>query len=185
MKPIDNFEKIEASSGEFAKPTAGGYVCHITHVEDVPLNPSTEKGDYLKLEFDIINGEFKRYYMDTSLRLGGKWLGTFIRSYKEKAQGMFKHFINCIEESNQGYVWDWQERRLEGKKLGLVLGEEEYRKKDGSVGVLLVVKEIKTVQQILDGDFKIPALKKLDSTAPAANATFFFETVDESELPFN
>ena len=185
MKPIENFENVKASSGEFARPTAGGYICHITHVEDVPYDETTKKGDYLKIEFDIVHGEFKRYYLDSSLRNGGQWWGNFIRSYKESAQGMFKHFINCIEESNAGYKWDWQERRLESKLLGLVLGEEEYRKNDGSVGTKLVVKDIKTVQQIKDGDYKVPALKKLAPADSAAKASFFFETVDESELPFN
>lgn len=185
MKQIENFEKVEASTGEFENLPAGGYICRITNVEDVPFNVNTNKGDYLKIEFDIAEGKFTRYYMDAALRNDGKWWGSFIRSYKEKAQGMFKHFINCIEESNVGYKWDWQEKSLESKVIGLVLGEEEYRKNDGSIKVRLTVKDVKTVQQIKDGDYKVPALKKLAPADSAAKASFFFETVDESELPFN
>lgn len=184
MKQIENFENVKAISGEFARPTAGGYICHITHVKDVPYDETTKKGDYLKIEFDIVHGEFKRYYLDSSLRNGGQWWGNFIRSYKESAQGMFKHFINCVEESNAGYKWDWQEQRLEAKLIGLVLGEEEYRKNDGSIGTRLIVKDIKTVEQIMDGDFKVPTTKKLDKPVTAPASDFVMLDDPDSQLPF-
>ena len=44
MKRIENYETVQASSGEFARPTAGGYICKIVDVEDVPLNEQG-KGD--------------------------------------------------------------------------------------------------------------------------------------------
>ena len=118
-------------------------------------------------------------------RFGGDWFANFIRSYKETAAGMFKHFINCVEESNAGYNWAWDEQSLVHKYVGVVLGEEEYQKKDGSVGTKLIVKDIKTVEQIKKGDFKVPAIKKLaenTSNQPSSN----FETVEDlDDLPFN
>ena len=147
MKKINDFENVQATSGEFSRPTAGGYVCIITSAEDVPMG-ADGKGDYLKIEYDIAEGDFEDYYQEQFDRWGGFWSARFIRSYKEKAIGMFKHFINCVESSNVGFVWDWQETNLEGQKVGLVIGEEEYIKNDGSIGKRLYVKDIKTVDEI-------------------------------------
>jgi hypothetical protein len=106
------------------------------------------------------------------------------RSYKEKALGMFKHFTNCVENSNAGYTWAWDEKSLVGKFIGLVLGEEEYEKGDGSVGVRLYVKEVKTVQEIKDGNFKIPELKVLKNRPSAPVNNGFTEVDSSDDLPF-
>ena len=100
---------------------------------------------------------------------------------------MFKHFINCVEESNPGYKWAWDEKSLVHKFVGVVLGEEEYRKTNGDVGVKLVVKDIKTAEQIMNGDFKTPPVKKLVGSAPvsAPNVTNFVPIENFDDLPFN
>lgn len=184
MKKIENYENVQASSGEFARPTAGGYICKIINVEDVPMNEQG-KGDYLRIEYDIADGEFKDYYKEQNDRWGGNWNASFIRSYKEKAQGMFKHFINCVEQSNAGYEWDWNEKGLIGKFVGLVLGEEEYENKKGEIKTKLVVKDVKTPFEIKEGNFKIPPIKKLErAQAQTDNGFSPIDNVDTSDLPF-
>lgn len=185
MRAINDFENVQATTGEFSKPKAGGYIVEILGVVDVPLNEQTGKGDYLKIDYDICHGEFAGYYTKQNERFGGGWFANFIRSYKETAAGMFKHFTNCIEESNVGYKWAWDEKSLVHKYLGVVLGEEEYEKKDGSVGVKLVVKDVKTVEQIKNGDFKVPNIKKAGrSERRTDTATVFEEIVTDDDLPF-
>ena len=95
MRKIENYDSIQASSGEFARPGNGGYILEIVNVTDVPFDASTGKGDYLRIDYDIAQGEFKGYYTKQNERFGGDWFANFIRSYKETAAGMFKHFINC------------------------------------------------------------------------------------------
>ena len=185
MRKINDFENVQATTGEFNKPTAGGYCVEILAVKDVPMNEQTGKGDYLKIDYDICHGEFAGYYTKQNEKFGGDWFANFIRSYKETAAGMFKHFINCVEESNAGYKWAWDEKSLVHKYVGVVLGEEEYEKKDGSIGTKLVVKDIKTTEQILKGDFKIPAIKKLAENASTPSATNFVPIDDLDDLPFN
>ena len=185
MKPINNYENIQASTGEFSKPTAGGYIIRILEVNDVPLNSKTGKGDYLKIDYDICEGEFANYYKDLNKKFGGDWYANFIRSYKEKALGMFKHFTNCVEESNRGFEWDWNEKELIGKKLGVVFQEEEYIKNDGSVGVRLIVNSIKTVEQIVNGDFKVPDRKKVAVNNQTATNDNFAEIDGSDDLPFS
>lgn len=185
MKKIENYENVQASSGEFARPTAGGYICKIIDVEDVPLNEQG-KGDYLRIEYDIAVGDLKDYYKEQFDKFGGNWFASFIRSYKEKALGMFKHFTNCVETSNAGYVWDWNEKGLIGKVVGLVLGEEEYKNSAGETKTKLVVSQIKTVEEIKNGDFKVPAPKKLAVKNSTNDFARFTPVADDSmdDLPF-
>lgn len=185
MKVIENYENVQASSGEFARPTANGYICKIIDVEDVPMNAKTGKGDYLRIEYDIDDGDFKGYYKEQFDKWGGNWNASFIRSYKEKALGMLKHFTNCIENSNAGYDWDWNEKGLIGKVVGLVLGEEEYINSNGEIRTKLVVSQIKTVEEIKNGDFKVPAPKKITEENIASNPNgFSVISNDDDDLPF-
>lgn len=180
MKKIENFENVEVSTGDYKKVIPNGYVCRITEVEDFPFDKKTQKGDYLKLEYDIAEGDLQGYYKEAFDRVGS-WWASFFRSYKTTALGMFKHFINCVSESNPKFTWNWDEDTLRGQFVGLVLGEEEYKKNDGTVGTRLYVKDIKTVEEIRKGDFKVPALKKL----PVEDIPTFTEiTGDDDDLPF-
>lgn len=184
MKRIENYETVQASSGEFARPTAGGYICKIIDVEDVPFNKEKNKGDYLRIEYDIADGEFKGYYKEQFDKWGGNWNASFIRSYKEKALGMLKHFTNCIEASNAGYEWDWNEKGLIGKVVGLVLGEEEYENSNHEIKTKLVVSQVKTVEEIKNGDFKVPAPKKLAVETSTNSTPEFMPLDDDDTLPF-
>ena len=184
MKPINNYESVQASSGEFPRLVPGGYCVEIVSAKDIPLDTNTNKGDYLKFEFDICHGDFKGYYAKQNERFGSDWYGNFIKSYREKALGMFKHFINCVEESNPGYKWEWNEKSLVGKFVGVTLQEEEYRKNDGTIGVRLIVKDIKTCQQILDGDFKVPQIKKLEGNSNINIPSNYIKDDSDEDLPF-
>lgn len=180
MKEYKDFENVQATDGGSSRLPAGGYICRITEVVDTPIDEKTGKGDYLKIEYDIAEGEYKNYYADKYERFGDFWGGRFIRSYKEKAIGMFKHFINCVTESNAGYSWNWNEATLIGKCVGLVFGEEEYQNQNGEIKTRLYVKDIKTVEQIKKGDYKTPELKKLPQTSAAPMT----ELSADDDLPF-
>lgn len=185
MKVINNFENVQATTGEFPRPQPNGYICKIINVEDVPLDISNGKGDYLRIEYDIEEGEFEGYYKDQFTKWGGNWNASFIRSYKEKALGMFKHFTNCIEKSNNNYDWDWNEKGLIGKVVGLVLGEEEYENSMGEIKTKLSVKDIKTVEDIKNGNFKIPTTKKIERANNINTIAPNFEVLSaDEELPF-
>ena len=174
MNPISNWNEIEAKGGDdFKRLVPGGYVCRITKVEDHPDK------SYLYIEFDINEGEYIAYGASSLERNGFTPLRMY-RSYSEKAAGMFKGFIRDIEDSNLNYVWDWKEQGLVGRMIGVVLGEEEYRKQDGSVGTRWNART-KSMKAIRDGRFKVPEKKTLPvDTTPA------FTPIDDdsTELPF-
>ena len=109
---------------------------------------------------------------------------SFIRSYKESALGFFKGFISAVEQSNPGFKWDFDERKLVGKTIGVVLGDEEYRKKDGSIGTRPVFDKVRSAETIRGGHFDIPPLKKLAEDAPAAPVWSAVTDDDSDGLPF-
>ena len=176
MKPINNWDEVQASTDEFKKLPPGGYICAILSAEDVP-----EK-EYIKIVYDIAAGEYADYYSDD----WGKdnlWAHTIYRSYKESAAGMFKAFINAIEESNKGYKWNFDEKTLKGKLIGIVLGEEEYIGNDGSVKTRLKDRSTKSVRDIEENRFRIPKIKKLEEEQ-GAGSSVPAGFVESDDLPF-
>lgn len=175
MKPIANYDSIEAQGNEeYKRLVPGGYVCRITKVEDHPDK------SYLYIEFDIAEGEYAGYGASCLERNGFTPLRMY-RSYSDKAAGMFKGFIQNIEASNSNYHWEWKEQTLVARLIGIVLGEEEYKKQDGSIGTRFNARD-KTVDAIKNGRFKVPEKKTLPQEQPTAPT--FSALEDDSELPF-
>lgn len=159
---------------DFVSVPAGGYICMITSVDNL-----ADK-QYIKLEYDIVEGDFKDHF-DEIYQRAGFWGLSNIQSYKETALGFFKRFITAVESSNPGFIFDNDEVQLKGKTVGLVLFEEEYEGNDGVVKTRLKVDRARSVESIRKGDFKVPP-KKLLSPTSAASA----QSADiPDDLPFN
>ena len=172
MKQIDLTNVEEASENKKLVP--GGYIAKIIRVDD-----EADK-EYLKISFDIADGEYKGYYSDL-FNAFSFWGGTFIKSYKEKALPFFKAFITAVENSNRNYKWDNDEKSLAGKFVGIVLGEEEYwSDKTAEVKTRLIVTSIRSIDSIKKGKFEIPD-KKILKDKPSDE---FTEVDDDDELPF-
>lgn len=179
MKNInwDNVEEVKENS----RITAGGYVIGIVKAEDVP------EREYLRIDFDIAEGEFRGYFKDLKKRLNSEtwpYDGQFIRSYKGKAQGFFKAFLSAVEKSNSGYKFANDEKTLRGKLLGVVLREEEYIGNDGSVKSRLRVDTICSADDIRNGNFKVQEPKKLPEEEKPAAAPIVEADDFNEDLPF-
>lgn len=179
MKAI-NMDNVK-EAGSFGLP-AGGYVCKITSVNDVPDK------EYLIVEFDIAEGPYKDYYADLQ-KAKNFWGGSTIKSYKEKALPMLKRFCSAVTKSNPGYIFDAgaqnaDEKTLVGKLIGLVFYEEEYLGNDGSIKTRLKVDYETEVEKIRKGDFKLKEKKCLpDDQIPQGEWEKMPEGVQE-EIPF-
>jgi hypothetical protein len=162
---------------EFKKLAPGGYTAMIVTAVDVP-----EK-EYLKIEYDIAEGEFANHYQGL-YEAKNFWGGSFIRSYKEKAQSMFKGFLTAIKNSNSNFIFKNDEKQLVGKLVGVVLGEEEYRKNDQSIGKRLYVHSTRSIEEIKKG-VDIPEFKKLKLEVNGYDVrSFGTEVFPEEEIPF-
>ena len=178
MKKIDMTNVQEA--GEFTSLPAGAYICAITAVEDVPNK------EYLKVSYDIDAGEFKYYY--SNMRLNHPdwaWVGAYVKSYKPAALPMFKRFCSAVSKSNGRYVFDGgsvnaDEKTLIGKKIGLVLREEEYYSNSGEIRTRLIVHSECPIDKVASQ--KVPDVKRLKEEP---TSDFISESDDSTdEIPF-
>ncbi len=172
MKKL-NLENVEvAQEGDFKKPTNDRYVCIITKVEDFP-----EK-EYLKIEYDILEGEFKGHY--TKLKKERDWNMPFtFRSYKDSALPFFKGFTTSIENSNKGFIWENNEQDLVKKQCVFVIQEEEYVRQDGRIGKRNQVIAVHSKDFMKTDDFKKPETKKLSGVVEAKTSKPSFQNVGD------
>lgn len=167
---------------EIRNPVPGGYAAKITKVTDI------EDKEYLLIEWEFAEGEFKGANKET-FDAFGFWPLAFVASYKDSALRFFKGFKTAVEESNRNFVFKNDPQSLVGKYVGVVLGEEEYfSSKHNKVKTRLYVAEKRSGKAIRDCDFKIPALKKLDSgkAAPTGTSAADYPVLDDddADLPF-
>ena len=169
MKQI-NWGDVKASSNNFDKPVAGGYVIIIRGVEN---NPEKE---YLKLTYDIIdayleeNKRFVGYYGDKVEAFSDRRLPHFFVGYSERRRGWFKAFLNDLEKSGNAIKaddFDGNEKQFVGMSVGAVLGEREYMW-NGEKRTKLDVAYTCDIKKIEEGKLKIADVKRVDGgqTAP-------------------
>ena len=165
MRNID-WNKVEEAK-EFEPLKEGGYVAVIKNAED---NPDKE---YLRISYDIAEGEFKNYY-ENLYKAKQFWGGNFYRSYKDSAKGFFKAFLNAVKQSNVGFVFNNDETNLRDKFVGIVLSKEEYVGNDGTIKTRLYVSTVTSVENIKKGKYSIKPLKKQAEYALNDNSDQFF-----------
>ena len=168
-----------AEYSDYTKLPAGGYVCSITDVEDV-----SEK-EYLSITYDIAEGIYADYYSNEWGR-SNPWTHRFIRSYKDSAVGMLKGFLKAVDDSNgtsfaTEVTSGFDEHRLLGRQVGLILREEEYESNHGDIRTRLSVYRVVSVDMIRKGDYTVPAVKRLE--VKTVTPMGFFKS-DNDELPF-
>lgn len=181
MKPVKGYNAAQAS-GDFERLPAGGYIIKITGVQD------NDDKQYLRIVYDIAEGpEAGRYQNEDAEH---DYRHSFVRSYKEKALGMFKAFILAVDAANNTNFNDriekgFKEQELVGKFLGVLFGYEEYEANDGNVKERLYLAKFLNTEQVLAGDFKIPEVKKLKSEASAPSSPVpGFTPLDDADVPF-
>ena len=163
---------------------AGGYVMRVKSVTDI-----AEK-EYLKVELDIAEGDYKDYFTDL-FNSFGFWGMTWYMSYKPKALGLFKSGIRAFKASNADLVWDDDaendERKLVGCVIGGLLREEEYEANDGTVKSNVKFFRAVPAEDIRKGAFENPKKKVLEArntSNAVVNKSVSFEAVDEDDMPF-
>lgn len=182
MPKIDmaEYEAAEVSSTEeYKRMPAGGYVVRIQAVrtkdDDRGIDYVRDK-QYVKLIYDVAEGEFAGKFSDDY------WAGED-KDYAHQIYWSWKNMqslkrsILCFEESNPGFdamaafqADSWG--MFVGKLLGIVVGEEEYMGNDGNVKTRFGFPRIKSVQDIRDGRYRVPELKKLEGYEQPSTDTY-------------
>lgn len=187
-----NLSNVEAN-GSYQRPGGGAYVCQIVNISN---NVAKKR---IEIEFDIYEGDYAGYYKATKEQFGF-WGGNYSAYYTDRAQGRFKAFIEAVIASNAntdglviGDYEDIDETKLVGKLIGLAMGEKEYLGNDGLTKRKLDTygANFYTVEDIRNGNYKIPEFKPLESkpcavdmSAGVVDLSANFGPVKEDDIPF-
>lgn len=191
-----NWDNVQAFSDRPKLPV-GAYVCKVKQV----AIQSTDYGDQLCILFDIADGEYAGFYQDefdANQQQEKKWKGV-LRQFIPKDDGSekdewtkssFKGMITAFENSNRGYVWDWNEKTLAGKEVGIIFRNEEWEY-NGKTGWTVRPFRATSVDSVQDGDYTLPKDKPLKNRpsdnyneAPTTQSGFTTLDEDDGELPF-
>ena len=182
MKAINGFEKVQAFTERIKLP-AGGYVAKCIGAKVVTYPGKNGNPDFEKLEVavDIIEGEYANYYKseyDGNTSEDRKWKGV-CRLYvptddgsdkDELSKRRLKGMTQAFEDSNSGYHWDWNEGKLKGLKVGILVRDKEWSF-NGKTGFAPEIVSFTSVEAIHEGKFKVPNTKYLDNSAIPANSS--------------
>ncbi len=152
MEIIKDFDKVEAKGMDDFKPLPiGAYECSIVIARE---NKNEESGKTtFKVGVDIASGEYKDYFRkmyDNDSRIDKKWNNNAVRylAFEGENVAYFKGFLTCVENSNPGYKWNWDEKTLINKKICGVFQYEEYEKQDGTKGVKVRLSKFRSLDKI-------------------------------------
>lgn len=195
------YNDVPASNpGEFTPLPAGGYICRIINAE---ITNSKAGNLMLVLFVDIADGDFQGYFKaatDNARKFNPdkKWDNSGI--YRQllfdktgRVASFFKGLITCIERSNDNLkinISNFEPTNLRGLLCGFIFAAEEYQRRDGSIAEAIHIKFPKSTTDINNGNFKVPAVKRLDKPADAAqdiNQGDIFnsgEPIDQNDIPF-
>lgn len=115
---------------------------------------------YLTLWFDLADQRFSKDANGNFENWNRQ--GKIFVWYNEKAreQKTFDAFITAITNSNQGFVWDWNEQKLVGKMMVVVYGEEEWKDNEGTIRTSIQPRMIRSTLALNNREIKPLPIKK-------------------------
>jgi hypothetical protein len=186
MKKFGGYDSAEAYKEQERLPV-GAYILKILSAEE----KSYDWGSVLIVSFDIDDGDYEGHYQaDYKAQTNEykKWKGN-IRINLPKEDGSekdgwtlraFKTTIAAIEESNSGFHWDWDEKKLKGKLIGGLFRNKEYEY-NGKTRFFTECCRLISVDAVKKGKYKLPEDKLL--TNKTSNSSPLFDAVEE-KLPW-
>lgn len=165
MEKPKNWDSVQANTGDYESLKLGG---HEVVIKDAYEYTGMTGNKSLKVEVDIAGndeqkGFFQKQYDNNTLS-ERKWpsAGCKYISLKEDdtCVAMFKGFTTVVENSNQGYKWNFDEKSLIGKKLCAVFGLEEYQDNEGKTKTATKLVQFRSLDKL--NEIKIPKVKLLN-----------------------
>ena len=150
MKPTYQGFEAKESKQFLDVPPVGLYEAKILNIRLVKADDEDNylKRDYIELFIDITEGEYKGRYMELWNDQREKWgdktpykgiyrLVPYVKGDEEWRRSVFEGALWCVEQSNgfkpdgePNYHWDWEEKNLVGKKVGINVRKRLYTYKD-------------------------------------------------------
>lgn len=190
MKPISGF-KSEALTNGYPMLPKGLYIATIKDVRVEGSAPDQQ----LVIRLDISEGEYTGYYTNrykndsqSNSRFEVKYKGDYRLQIPDADNTKREHYdwdyktfqgaVWAIEDSNDGYHWDWNEAGLKGKAVGINVRQGEY---NGSP--YTKIGRLESVKMIRAGKVKVmrDMAARQDAGTAAAGA---LTPVEDVEIPF-
>jgi len=125
----------------------GVYKGKIVGAKTDKITTKNGEREILRIFFDVSEGKYKDYYkilyeLDKSDPKNKRWgceMDFFLQNEKDtedqnkRSVEKFKRFINRVEKSNEGYTFDWDEKSLKNKAIGLAFRLEEFTGREGNL----------------------------------------------------
>lgn len=154
MKKIDNWNDIEPKGMDDFKPLPiGAYECVI---KEAGVYTSEKSGkESFRVAIDIADGKYKDYFQnrfDNNTNTNKTWDNNATRylAFEGDNVAYFKGFLTCVENSNPGFKWNWDESKLIGKKICGVFQYEEYENQEGKRGIKVRLNKFRSMEKIKD-----------------------------------
>lgn len=187
------YNDVQATvQGEFTPLPPGGYVCRVCHAF---ISQSKSGKDMLTLFVDIAEGDFAFHFQRAADRVKNfdsskQWDNAGI--YRQlilhndgRVSPFFKGLLTCFDKSNPNLnlnLANFEPQILRGALIGFIFAQEEYTKNNGKLGTRTFIKFPLVVNDIREGNFNVPALKKI---AEQGNDFMKDSTpVDNEDIPF-
>ena len=169
LKKPSNYDDVQVNQ-DFERLELGGHKGIIKNVIEYTSTISGKTS--LKVEVDTDKDDKQpSYYQkqyDENTDMTKKWspAGTkYVPLGDEENQvKMLKSFITAIENSNNGFEYNWEKDidQLKGKKVGLVAGMEEYTDSEGKTKTATKIVQFRSLDKV--DTIKIPKVKLLDGS---------------------
>ena len=189
-----DFDKVQGYQDRPQLPV-GGYVMRIMGAE-VKEN---RIGQYVQVSMDIAEGQYKDFFAEDyrAQDQNKKWHCNYLLNVplddgSEKdgwTKRRFKTFTEALEASNDGYHFDWDEKKFKGLMIGGLFNIREWKTDDGQRGRSTNLAQVCSVEKIRTGKYKLPKdqlLKDSDSADSSSTNTTSggFTVVHDDDLPF-
>ena len=193
MKQFTKFETAQIRTGSIFDPLPkGAYVIKILRAEETQNKDG--KGSHIRVAFDIAEGEYKDFYKtqyeaNTNEDKHWPYDGMYNLSAPDdnSEQWMidnFGTFIAALEDSNDGYHWDWDEKKWKGLVIG-ALFRIEQNEGNGKVYDHTRPYWFRKAQVVRDGKFGMLPKDKLLKAKPTGSDDFMsVPETDDDEIPF-
>jgi hypothetical protein len=185
MQKPSNWDSVPAKNfGTNQKPPAGAYIMKIIQAKDAPSN---NERPMLSLCLDIAEGAFKDNFKKLFEFLKQrnpdmKWPCIHRRCQDGNQLEYFKGDIKAIEESNEGFKFNFDEKTLSGKLVGCMLGEKATGEdSDGNVKTILEPRWLMSAKSAREFTGKPPAIKTDKRERQAGEDQ---QVYDNSQRPF-
>lgn len=177
-------------------PPVGAYQAEIRNARIVKAE-GNQKHDTLEMMIDITEGEyanrFTEVYNDQKERFGDsvKYKGIFRLTMPDDdtedwVDRKFSNNLWCVQESNSGYEWDKDIKKLKGKKVGINVRKRLYifNKEDRET---TEIGQFETVKDVKDGKcrmMRVRDTRQNNNTVDSTDGKDFTDVSKAVDVPW-